>query len=313
MGEWLIDLGNWLAAMLPANLQAPQATVRGAQLTSAAALAAAFLALVAAIIAGMVAMRNGYLTVRTTAQMKHADFRQAWINSLRDEMSTFQSLAVGAALDDKDNELKLAESGTKILLLMNPKDPEYRALLNGLHAVMAGWKVSRRDFLIKHAEMNALCQRILKREWNVTKREMHAIAHFFWVRWIIAIWRGFAWLMKQLYRFVIRPAFVWLEPRFLRPEWNRLRPWAKWGIRKVVYARRAYLAREAEIVVPDAIDINELDERKEGLARLVNTTDAAALPTSAPTPPPPAGRRWTGLPGRIRAAAAHIYRGHALP
>ena len=306
-------MGNWLAAMLPANLQAPQATVRGAQLTSAAALAAAFIALVAAVIAGMVALRNGYLTVRTTAQMKHADFRQAWINSLRDEMSTFQSLAVGVALDDKDNELKLAESGTKILLLMNPKDPEYRALLNGLHAVMAGWKVSRSQFLIKHAEMNALCQRILKREWNVTKREMHAIAHFFWVRWIIALWRGFAWLMVQLYRFVIRPVFVWLEPRALRPAWDWLWPRTKWGIRKVVYARRTYLARQAEIPIPDEIDIDELDERKEGLAILVSTTVVVAPPTSVPVPQPPAGFRWTGLGERVRAAAAHIYQGRGLP
>ncbi len=94
MGDWLVNLGNWLAAMLPASLGAPQATVRGAQITSAAALGAAFLALLAAIIAGMVALRNGYLTVRTTAQIKHADFRQIWINALRDEMTTFQSLAV---------------------------------------------------------------------------------------------------------------------------------------------------------------------------------------------------------------------------
>ena len=73
--------------MLPTDLLAPQATVRGAQITSAAALAAACIALVAAIITALVALRNGYLTVRTTVQVKHADFRQAWINSLRDEMT----------------------------------------------------------------------------------------------------------------------------------------------------------------------------------------------------------------------------------
>ena len=298
MGEWLIDLGNWLAAMLPANIAPAQATVRGAQLTSAAALAAAFLALIAAIIAGLVALRNGYLTARTAAQIKHADFRQAWINSLRDEMSTFQSLAVGSALDDKDNEQKLAASGTKILLLMNPKDPEYKALLNGLHAVMAGWRVSRSNFLIKHAEMNALCQRILKREWNVTKREMHAIAHYFWMRWLIGLWRGFAWVMKKLYRFVILPVALWLEPRV----WN----WTKWGIMKGVAARRAYLARQLEFVIPDAIDLNETDERKEGLASLVVVADD-------PVPAPQAGFKWCGLGGRVRAAAAHVYRGRALP
>ncbi len=232
------------------------------------------------------------------AAPKHADFRQAWINSLRDEMSTFQSLAVGSALDDKDNEQKLAASGTKILLLMNPKDPEYKALLNGLHAVMAGWRVSRSNFLIKHAEMNALCQRILKREWNVTNREMHAIAHYFWMRWLIGLWRGFAWVMKKLYRFVILPVALWLEPRV----WN----WTKWGFMKGVAVRRAYLARKLEFVIPDAIDLDAMDDRKEGLASLVVVADD-------PVPAPQAGFKWLGLGRRVRAAAAHVYRGRAVP
>ena len=298
MGEWLIDLGNWLAAMLPANIPPAKATVQGAQLTSAAALAAAFLALITAIIAGLVALRNGYLTARTAAQIKHADFRQSWINSLRNEMSTFQSLAVGSALDDKQNVQKLAASGTKILLLMNPKDPEYKALLNGLHAVMAGWRVNRSNFLIKHAEMNALCQRILKREWNVTKREMHAIAHYFWMRWLIGLWRGFAWLMEKLYRFVILPVALWLEPRV----WD----WTKWSIVKGIAARRTYLARELEFVIPDAIDLDELDQRKEGLASLV-------VVASDPAPAPQTGFKWRGLGGRVCVAAAHVYRARAIP
>jgi hypothetical protein len=295
MGEWLIDLGNWLAAMLPANLAPAQATIRSAQMTSAAALAGAFLALVAAIIAGMIALRNGYLGARTAAQIKHAEFRQTWINSLRDEMSTFQSLAVGTGLGDTDKEQRLAASATKILLLMNPKDPDYRELLNSLHAVMGGWKVSRRDFLVQHAETNALFQRILKREWTVTKGEMHAIAHFFWMRFLIQVCLGFIWLAKLLYRHVIRPIALWLEPRV----WG----WTKWGIVKLIDAHRAHLARQRKVVVPDNIDLNEMDDQKEGLAGLVHTD---AISSSS------RGSKRSGFRARFRAAAAHLFDGQPL-
>lgn len=275
MGEWLIEFGNWLTHMLPGDIGAPQATVRGAQLTSGAALVAALVALVAAIIAGMVALRNGYLVVRTTAQIKHADYRQAWINNLRDEMVIFQSLALESAKKDPENDRKLTSSSTKILLLMNPRDEDYQALLDGLQAVMVGWKVSRDEFLDAHADYIMLCQRILKREWKVTKREMHATAHFFWVRWVIAIGRGIVWMAVRLYRVTLWPLYRWLEPIALRPAWDAAPNWTKWGIRKLVKMRRDRIARETTPMRPNPPDLSELKGRQEALDAMINHMGSA--------------------------------------
>lgn len=57
MVEWLRDLGNRLAAMVPANLGPAQATVRDAQLTSAVPSRRRS-GLIAAIITGLIALRN---------------------------------------------------------------------------------------------------------------------------------------------------------------------------------------------------------------------------------------------------------------
>lgn len=273
MGDWLIELGNWLASMLPASLEAPQATVRGAQITSAAALAGAFLALIAAIIAGAVALRNGYLTVRTTAQIKHADFRQNWINALRDEMTNFQSLAVAKQPWSEETDAALVKSSTKVLLLMNPKDRDYQKLLNALHAVLAGWHVERDKWLDAHAELIMLCQQILKREWSVTKREMHATAHFFFVRWAIGLWRMLVWILDRIiYRPILRPFGHQLYRGDIKPFWDKhgdgILTWLRsntpeWIIIRYRYWRGVWRERQAElhkVPKPDELDMHALVE-----------------------------------------------------
>lgn len=341
MGDWLIELGNWLASMLPADLQPAQATVRGAQLTSAAALAAAFLALVAAIIAGAVALRNGYLTIRTTAQLKHADFRQNWINALRDEMTNFQSLAVAKQPWTAKTDAALVKSSTKVLLLMNPKDRDYQQLLNALQAVLAGWHVDRDKWLDSHADLIMLCQQILKREWNVTKREMHETAHIFFVRWAIGLWRIVVWIADRIiYRPILRPFGRQLYRGDIKPFWDKhgdgIMTWLRsntpgWIMVRYRFWRgvwRDKKARERAIIKPDPIDLDELPGRQEALADMgvvpaevppvpapapVPDTPAAPVPDPAPAAPPTLGDRWRQFIARLRAAILHIYDGRALP
>ncbi|WP_336978387.1 hypothetical protein [Brevundimonas nasdae] len=221
MEDGVRSIVDWLAGMMPASLQGPQATVQGAQLTAGAALVAAVFALFAALIAGGVALRNGYLTVRTTAQVKHAEFRQKWIDALRDEMVVFQSLAIDSGTPDPDRDRKLVSSSTKILLLMNPKDADYQKLLDALQGVLVGAQVSRDAYLDAHADLIMLCQQILKREWNVTKREMHATAHFFWVRWLLALWKAVKWMARGVWIYLLQPFAHWAFRRTVAPMWRR--------------------------------------------------------------------------------------------
>jgi hypothetical protein len=67
------------------------ATLRAAETAEHYAWIGACLALGGAVLAAIVAKRNGYLQARTTQQLKHAEFRQVWINWLRDEMANYQA------------------------------------------------------------------------------------------------------------------------------------------------------------------------------------------------------------------------------
>lgn len=66
---------------------------------------------------------NGWLTTRTTQQIKHADYRQAWIDKLREELARFTRLAAeNDGTPAKDGALK--ESLSVIVLRMDEDDPD---------------------------------------------------------------------------------------------------------------------------------------------------------------------------------------------
>jgi hypothetical protein len=112
---------------------------------------------------------NAKLQAHTAQQLKIAEFRQAWINSLRDAMAEFQSYGITPELD-QTKERKFYEVGTRIELLMNPNDQDYNELNDALYGFL-----SAKDEFEKYSmnpEFISICQAILKREWEVTKIEI---------------------------------------------------------------------------------------------------------------------------------------------
>lgn len=103
--------------------------------------------------------------------MKIANYRQAWINTLRDEMAEFQSYGV---LPDSDptRERDFYRLGTKIELLMNPGDPDYEELQNYMYNFLLVSDGGVIDKYSKNAEFVELCQKILKREWDRLKLDI---------------------------------------------------------------------------------------------------------------------------------------------
>lgn len=75
------------AGALKAAAKTAEATKTAVETAATNAWWAAILALMGAVFAAFVAWRNGWLAARTTQQMKHADFRQKWIDSLREDMA----------------------------------------------------------------------------------------------------------------------------------------------------------------------------------------------------------------------------------
>jgi hypothetical protein len=100
---------------------------------------------------------------------KIAEFRQAWINDLRGQMSDLQSIGVTPNLPHAKNQ-EFYRAGTMIELLINRQDPHYAELQNCMYSFPKA-RTPEEKF-----ECNApyirVCQDILKIEWELVKKKL---------------------------------------------------------------------------------------------------------------------------------------------
>ena len=107
------------------------------------------------------------ITFQRAAKM--ADFRQAWINDLRESMARFHALGVTPDLD-QTRQQEFYEFGTKIELAMNRQDPNYKKLINIMYDFLRA-KTTEEKFRC-NAPFTEVCQDILKAEWEVLKANL---------------------------------------------------------------------------------------------------------------------------------------------
>ena len=100
---------------------------------------------------------------------KLAEFRQAWINELRVQMSTFQSLGVTPGLPHAENK-DFYKAGTTIELLMDRNDPNFAELKSCMMAFLAAQSVEEKYSC--NASYVSVCQDVLKAEWKRLKVEL---------------------------------------------------------------------------------------------------------------------------------------------
>jgi hypothetical protein len=131
---------------------------------------AAFFSFLSIVISGGNATKNAQRQNDLTAKMKLADFRQAWINELRDCFSELQSLGITPSPDPTEIR-EVHRLATKIRLHMNRNDPNYRNLDKLIDRLITN--ADRDDKLQIVQEMTQLCQDILKAEWKVLKRDLN--------------------------------------------------------------------------------------------------------------------------------------------
>jgi len=129
------------------------------------------LALTGILITVAIQLRNFDRQLRSAHTLKISEMRQAWINNLRDSMAAFQSFGVTPGLDQHDKR-EWYEAGTKIELMMNPSDPDFEDLKNSMYRFLGAVEVT--DKYSANPEYIQICQRILKREWEVLKQEVHS-------------------------------------------------------------------------------------------------------------------------------------------
>lgn len=102
---------------------------------------------------------------------KIAEFRQAWINELRNCLAEFQALGTTPG-HEADQDSSFYRLGTKIELLMNPNDPDFPALKDVMYRYLAASDMSVLEKYRINPEFVNVSQRILKREWDRLKADV---------------------------------------------------------------------------------------------------------------------------------------------
>lgn len=128
---------------------------------------AAYLTMYATKKAAELAAKGLENQIRLNSAVKLAEFRQGWINELRQAIAKFQSL--GDTLKESDLP-QVHELQAKIELLMNRKDKRYESLVDAMAAFITETDDIQRA--LRQTEFMVISQDILKAEWETLKREI---------------------------------------------------------------------------------------------------------------------------------------------
>ena len=132
-------------------------------------IAVAIIALAGVIVTLRVQRDHFRKQIRSAHALKLAEMRQEWIHRLREAMATFQSYGVTPDLKH-DKQREFYEAGTLIELYMNRDDPDFPELSDHLYEFLSA--ESNLDKWAANPDFVILCQGILKREWEVLKRDL---------------------------------------------------------------------------------------------------------------------------------------------
>ena len=109
--------------------------------------------------------------LRTSRVLRIAEFRQNWIDSLREDLAEFQSYGVTPNFEPS-RERRFYELGTRIELRLNPDDPLYPDLQNELYGFLWTSHADAKDKFANNPQFISLSQKLLKLEWDRLKRDV---------------------------------------------------------------------------------------------------------------------------------------------
>ncbi|MBP9737406.1 MAG: hypothetical protein KBD82_17385 [Rhodoferax sp.] len=154
---------------------------------------------IATLVAALITAAVSFVSLTLTKEQKTSEFRQAWIDALREELASFLAAARAFARaveipntygpdykdktalrisDDKVGELRYqaAESFCKIQLRLNPNEPEHQELLrllrraiNEQNAMLIN-KASIEETMKAIEMASEYAQPVLKTEWERVKK-----------------------------------------------------------------------------------------------------------------------------------------------
>ena len=153
-----VDIATSMLATLSTEMQV-------AVIAASAALGSALFAFIAALVNARVQAKNAKLQAQTASNIKLAEFRQKWIDRLREQ---FVSLQVRIASNPANLDEELAEDLFRILMMMNKDDPkmvELKSLVS--RSLMQGDEGREAQ-----VELLTLLQTVVKEEWEVVKDDL---------------------------------------------------------------------------------------------------------------------------------------------
>jgi hypothetical protein len=103
-------------------------------------------------------------------KLKLAEFRQSWINGLREEIAVFTSLTLNPEGRSREeaNQVNLAQA--KIIMRLNSNEIKARELISAMEAVV--WHTKQEDLGQYQAALVSAGQGLLKHEWDRLKDEL---------------------------------------------------------------------------------------------------------------------------------------------
>lgn len=110
------------------------------------------------------------------AEIKLSDFRQTWINGLRDDISELSAHLATSDYGEAEVRYKGILLLNRIKLRMNRKDKNYEMLLEAIRLAIAeaseNSKKPREKKADKNRELISVSQDVLKSEWERLKRDL---------------------------------------------------------------------------------------------------------------------------------------------
>lgn len=134
--------------------------------TWAVPLIVATVTFIGVMLSMMLQWRNFSRKLQSAHALKMAEMRQQYIHNLREAMAEFLSYASTPTLDQASTR-EFYEYASRIELMLNPNDEDYMEMIQLLRKFLhAAGGDEKLDLTVPYVR---LCQRILKREWNIAK------------------------------------------------------------------------------------------------------------------------------------------------
>jgi hypothetical protein len=129
-----------------------------------------FIAFQTQAMAGKSADRREKFTRNVESQIKIAEFRQAWINDLRDDLADY--LAKKAFKDGAPDHVAIVTLSARIRLRVNPEETPTKALLSAMNRLDYSSEDVSFDQLRTIEDFLVCSQKLLKHEWSRLKDDL---------------------------------------------------------------------------------------------------------------------------------------------